>query len=143
MILNDCGIRGPCVGCSVNTFYVAALRMELHERKIAVLSMCPGTVSTDFFEAAPKPGSVWDWRPGASMTPAQVAKGIMNQAENRRPRRYIMPWYAGFAARMYRLWPSLVEWLMRRALRKMRVAAMSAENQAQEHKPADDEKHSD
>ena len=109
--------------------YVAALRMELHERKIAVLSMCPGTVRTDFFEAAPKPGSVWDWRPGAAMTPAQVAKGIMNQAENRRPRRYIMPWYAGFAARMYRLWPGFVEWLMRRALKKMRVAALAAESQ--------------
>ncbi len=101
--------------------YVAALRMELRDKGIAVMSMCPGTVSTNFFEAAPKPGQVWDWRPGSNLTPAQVAKVIMRQAENRGPRRVVMPWFARMAAAAYRVFPGLGELIMRRALKKMRL----------------------
>lgn len=107
--------------------YASALRMELHDRKIAVMSMCPGTVSTNFFEAAPKPGQVWNWRPGSSLKPSQVARLIMYQAERRKPRRIVTPWFARMAAAFYRLWPSLGEFIMRRQLRQMRIADQTDE----------------
>ena len=100
--------------------YVAALRMELRQENIRVCSMCPGTVSTNFFEAAPKPGTVWDWRPGSSLEPMQIAKGIMYQADRGKPNRIITPWFARFAACMYRVFPRLGEWIMRRQLHNMR-----------------------
>ncbi|NRA36671.1 MAG: SDR family NAD(P)-dependent oxidoreductase [Planctomycetes bacterium] len=106
--------------------YVGALRMELADENIAVMSMCPGTVSTNFFQAAPKPGTVWDWRPGKSLKPEQVAKRIIDQAQFRGPRRCVMPWFAHFAALVYRFCPSIAEGVMRRALRKMRLRDSSS-----------------
>ena len=43
--------------------WAAAARMELADKNLAVMTCCPGTVRTGCFDAAPKPGSVWDWRP--------------------------------------------------------------------------------
>lgn len=101
--------------------YVGALRMELADENISVMSMCPGTVSTNFFAAAPKSGTAWDWRPGKALTASQVARKIIDQAQYRSPRRCIMPWFAHFAALTYRFCPIIGEAVMRRALRKMRL----------------------
>lgn len=116
--------------------YSAGLRMELRERGIAVMSCCPGTVSTEFFEAAPKPGAVWDWRPGTSLTSVQVARAIMHQAARRRPRRRVLPWFAAVTAFLYRCLPSFGEWVMRRVLQRMRQRERSQAISSHPDRPA-------
>ncbi|TVR41915.1 MAG: SDR family NAD(P)-dependent oxidoreductase [Planctomycetota bacterium] len=100
--------------------WVAAARMELRDADIRILSCCPGTVATEFFASAPKPGAVWDWRPGSPLRPEQVARAILRQVRRRRPRRIILPWFARLAAVLYAISPGFGEWLMGRALRRMR-----------------------
>lgn len=100
--------------------WCAALRMELRGTGHHVASMNPGTVATPFFDNAPAPGSTWTWRPGAALTPEQVARGIWRLATGRRRRRIIMPWSARILIAIYRVFPSIAEWLMRRKLGGMR-----------------------
>ena len=100
--------------------WAAAARMELDDKDLRVMTCCPGTVRTEFFEAAPKPGKVWDWRPGSALQASQVAKVIFKQVRRRGPNRRIIPWFARGTANIYMIWPSLVEWTMRKALKAMR-----------------------
>ncbi|TVR13307.1 MAG: SDR family NAD(P)-dependent oxidoreductase [Planctomycetota bacterium] len=100
--------------------WVAAARMELQHRDIRVMACCPGTVSTEFFASAPKSGAVWDWRPGTPLQPQQVARCILGQIRKGRPRTTLIPWFAGIAACSYRHLPRLTEWVLRRALTRMR-----------------------
>jgi short-subunit dehydrogenase len=94
--------------------------MELADEGLMVMTCCPGTVSTEFFTAAPKPGKVWDWRLGSALQPLQVAKVILRQLRRRGPRRWVIPWFARWTANLYVCWPRLGEWVMGRALKSMR-----------------------
>lgn len=100
--------------------WAAAARMELRASGVRVMTCCPGTVQTEFFTSAPKPGQVWNWRPGSALSPERVARCILTQIRRGGPRRSVLPWFARLAAALYRLSPGLGEWIMGRALARMR-----------------------
>ena len=109
-----------CASKAALQSWVAAARMELQDQGMRIMACCPGTVATEFFSVAPKPGAVWNWRPGTPLQPQQVARRILRQARKGRPHTTLLPWFAGIAAVSYRWLPRLTEWTMRRALRRMR-----------------------
>lgn len=101
--------------------YAAALRMETRTAGLRVCTVCPGTVDTDFFTVGPKPGRSWTWRPGRAIRPERVARVVLRQCRRGRPRRAVLPWFAGLAAFLYRTWPALVERVLAAALGRMRA----------------------
>lgn len=115
-----------CASKAALASYAAALRMELANAGHRVCSIHPGTVRTDFFSAAPKPGRVWSWRPGTALAPEVVARVILRQARHGRPMRVTVPTMARLAETLYRLLPGPMEALMRRQLARMRDAEGSA-----------------
>lgn len=100
--------------------YAAALRMELADAGHRVTTVNPGTVATEFFDAAPASGAAWTWRPGRALTPERVAIAILRQAAGGGPRRRYLPVTSRIVVVLLRLAPGLVEGLLRARLRSMR-----------------------
>lgn len=109
-----------CASKAAIDSYAAALRMEVADQGIRVCTCHPGTVRTAFFDSAPKPGQVWSWRPGKSLSPEAVARAILRQCEHGGPRRRTLPWFARLTAALYRTWSAPVEGIMRKKLQGMR-----------------------
>lgn len=100
--------------------WAAAARMELRHRGIAVCTCNPGTVRTAFFDAAPKPGSVWSWRPGRALEAREVATAILKQCQRGGPRTRLIPWFARAAVALHHALPWVGERIMGGALERMR-----------------------
>jgi short-subunit dehydrogenase len=116
-----------CASKAALDSYGAALRMELHARNIAVTTVHPGTVRTEFFDAAPKQGGVWDWRPGSALPATAVARRLLKAASGRRRRRISMPWFAAVVGWLYWRLPGLVELVLRSQLAGMRQRSESSQ----------------
>jgi NAD(P)-dependent dehydrogenase (short-subunit alcohol dehydrogenase family) len=101
--------------------WASAARVELAHRGLRICTCCPWTVATDFFDVAPKPGAVWDWRPGKALAPEAVARVLVRQVERGSPRRRRLPWFAAVVGMLAQRCPRLVEWVMGSALAKMRA----------------------
>jgi len=100
--------------------YASALRMELRAAGHHVASVHPGTVATEFFDVAPRPGRVWSWRPGRPASAERVARVVLRAATGVRRRRWWVPASTRLAVALYRIAPGLVEGLLAGKLAGMR-----------------------
>ena len=95
-----------------------AANIELHGTGIHVITVCPGSVSTGFRANATPGREVKDIRPNQRGISAQrvaraTLRGYMSQK-----REVVVPWYMHGAIKMYQLFPSVVEWAMRRMVQR-------------------------
>lgn len=95
-----------------------AARVELKESGVHVMTVCPGYIATDFGLNAVKGA-------GAMRLSAKVRYGISVERVARavvrgyvhQKREIVVPWQDRIIINLYRCLPSLVEWIMGRALR--------------------------
>jgi short-subunit dehydrogenase len=92
-----------------------AARVELKKDGIHVLTVCPGYVRTAFGENAVRGNELKQVRPGKvrGITADRVARATL-QGLLKRKREVIVPWTMHLPAKMYQLFPGLVEWAMGR-----------------------------
>jgi short-subunit dehydrogenase len=95
-------------------------RLELMQDNINVLTVCPGYVSTEFgaHVVANRQGTV---RPPSvrGVTPERVARAAY-RGYRQRKREVVVPWTMIPAVKLYQLFPGVVEWGMRKAMRNPR-----------------------
>ncbi len=96
-------------------------RLELKRDNIHVLTVCPGYVSTGFGKhlVANRQGAV---RPQSvrGITAERVAQAAY-RGYRKGKREVVVPWSVIPAIKLYQLFPGLVEWGMRRAMRNAKV----------------------
>jgi short-subunit dehydrogenase len=94
-----------------------AARLELDRDNVHVLTVCPGYVRTEFGAnmIASKVGNV---RPKSvrGITAERVAVATY-EGYRKQKREVIVPWIMHPVVKMYQLFPSLVEWGMKRGMR--------------------------
>jgi short-subunit dehydrogenase len=96
-----------------------AIRIELAGTGIHVTTVCPGYVRTDFGANAVKGPDYKQVRPKAArgISPERVARAVLKGYLKER-REVIVPWTMHPVAKIYQLFPGLVEWSMIRMTRK-------------------------
>ena len=92
-----------------------AARVELADTGINVLTVCPGYVQTDFGANAIKGQAKQQVRPKSirGISSERVARATMH-GYLKNKREVIVPWSMHPMAKLYQLFPGLVEWGMRR-----------------------------
>jgi short-subunit dehydrogenase len=92
-------------------------RIELRRDKIAVLTVCPGYVATDFGEhlVASRKGTVRPQSVGG-ITAERVARATY-RGYRRHKREVVVPWSMIPVIKLYQLFPGVVEWAMARAMK--------------------------
>jgi len=106
-----------CASKAAANQYLAALRLEVADRGVAVSAVCPGPVRTPFFEEAqmdperdlPRLARLLV----PMLVPEDVARSVLRAARSGRPVT-VIPAAMRFFTFSYRLAPRLSEWLMRR-----------------------------
>lgn len=96
-----------------------AARIELAASGINVLTVCPGYVRTDFGANAIKGDDYKAVRPSSvrGVTAERVAKATLRGCLKRK-REVVVPWFMHPVVKLYQLFPGIVEWSMRRTLRR-------------------------
>ena len=107
-----------------------AARVELAGTGVHVLTVCPGYIATDFAANAVKGKdaqriSVAKKRVGVERVANAVLNGYLSNK-----REIVVPWSYWIFIALYRFWPGLVEWFMKRTLRP--AEQVIAETQAKE-----------
>ena len=101
-------------------------RIELRASGVHVMTVCPGTIATNFRENAVKGKSRWrlggENRRGISAE--RVAAAVV-RACGPEKREVIVPWQHHISVKFYQLFPWLVEWVMARALGRTQGPAES------------------
>src|SRR3954451_14245853 len=97
---------------AMNAFGKAA-RVELAGTGIQITSVCPGYVRTDFGANAIKGNERKEIRPAAArgISAKRVARATLN-GYLKQKREVIVPWTMHPVAKIYQLFPGLVEWSM-------------------------------
>jgi len=92
-----------------------AAGVELKKEGIHVLTVCPGYVRTAFGENAVQGRELKKVRPGSvrGITAERVARATLH-GYLKRKREVIVPWTMHVPAKIYQLFPGLVEWAMGR-----------------------------
>ncbi|HYY69625.1 MAG TPA: SDR family NAD(P)-dependent oxidoreductase [Terriglobales bacterium] len=94
-----------------------AARLELLGSGVHVMTVCPGTIATNFRQNAVKgqerPSVRWRERRGISAE--RVAAAVVNACRTEK-REVIVPWQHHISVKFYQLFPGLVEWAMSRGL---------------------------
>jgi len=87
-----------------------AARVELRNRNINVLTVCPGYVRTDFSANAVRGGELKKVRPSTvrGITAARVARATL-AGYRKQKREVIVPWTMHPIMKLYQLFPGLVE----------------------------------
>jgi short-subunit dehydrogenase len=92
-------------------------RMELHESGVHVMTVCPGTIATNFVENAVKGKE--RLRLGGpnrrGISAERVANAVVSACRTEK-REVIVPWQHHISVKFYQLFPWLVESVMSRAL---------------------------
>src|SRR5579872_872960 len=90
-----------------------AARVELKQRGINVLTVCPGYVRTDFGKNAARGNDQKTVRPQSvrGISPERVARATL-QGYLKGKRELVVPWSMHFMIKLYQLFPGLVEWGM-------------------------------
>jgi len=95
-----------------------AARVELKNDDIHVLTVCPGYVATAFGENAVRGNEFKKVRPNSVRgIPAERVARATLQGYLKGKREVIVPWTMHIPVKLYQLFPSLVEWGMRRMAR--------------------------
>lgn len=104
---------------AVNAFSKAA-RMELREKNIHVLTVCPGYVYTEFAKNIVLGERLKNLeQPKAhGITPERVARAVLSGYMLKK-RQVIVPWTMIPVVKLYQLFPGLVEWGMQRMDRRI------------------------
>jgi len=99
-------------------------RMELRSSGVHVMTVCPGTIATNFTENAVKGKEPLRMRgPNrGGMSAERVAAAVVSACGPEK-REVIVPWQHHISVKFYQLFPWLVEWVMSRALRPADRAA--------------------
>ncbi|MDR3183553.1 MAG: SDR family NAD(P)-dependent oxidoreductase, partial [Planctomycetaceae bacterium] len=88
-----------------------AMRAEFHQSGIDVLTVCPGTTQTEFFDVLYQSGSAPDMPVHKAVTPQYVAERIIKAMK--RGQHKIIPYFqAVILDYLNRLFPRFVDWLM-------------------------------
>jgi short-subunit dehydrogenase len=89
--------------------------VELKNRGIRVLTVCPGYVQTAFGQNAVRGKELKQVRPTSvrGVSPERVARATLN-GYLKQKREVIVPWTMHIPVKLYQLFPGLVEWGMRR-----------------------------
>jgi short-subunit dehydrogenase len=92
-----------------------AARVELRQRNIDVLTVCPGYVRTDFGANAKRGQDLKRVRPTSvrGISPERVARATL-AGYLKRKREVIVPWTMHPVIKLYQLLPGVVEWAMLR-----------------------------
>jgi short-subunit dehydrogenase len=90
-----------------------AARVELAGSGILITTVCPGYVRTDFGANAVKGNERKEIRPSAArgISARRVARAVLN-GYLKQKREVIVPWTMHPVAKIYQLFPGLVEWSM-------------------------------
>jgi short-subunit dehydrogenase len=91
-----------------------AANVELNGAGIHVMTVCPGYVRTGFRANATPGREVKDIRPNQRGVSAERVARATLHGYIRQKREVIVPWYMHGAIKVYQLFPSVVEWAMRR-----------------------------
>ncbi len=109
-----------------------AARIELRGSGVHVMTVCPGTIATNFVDNSVK-GKEQVRLGGAhrrGISAARVAAAVVNACRTEK-REVIVPWQHHISVKFYQLFPWLVEWAMSRALRPAKAApARAAQRQS-------------
>jgi short-subunit dehydrogenase len=99
-----------------------AARVELAKHNINVLTVCPGFVSTPFGDNVVKGREYTqiDAKIKGGITPERVAQATL-QGYIKRKRQVVVPWRDKISIALYRVSPSLVEWVMRKLMKPPKV----------------------
>jgi short-subunit dehydrogenase len=111
-----------------------AARVELRASGVHVMTVCPGTIATNFVENSVK-GRERLRLGGANrrgISADRVAEAVVKACRTEK-REVIVPWQHHISVKFYQLFPSLVEWVMSRALRP--AEATSAEAAQRQTRP--------
>ncbi len=106
-----------CASKAAANMYLAALRLEVVDRGVAVSWVCPGAVRTPFFDGAgmdpdrdlPLLARLLVRR----LEPAEVARAVVRAARTGRP-EVVIPFTLRFFAAFRRLAPRLGDWMNRK-----------------------------
>ncbi len=92
-----------------------AARVELKKDNIHVMTVCPGYVATAFGENAVHGKELKKVRPNSvrGIPPERVAQAVLDGYVKQK-REVIVPWTMHVPVKLYQLFPSLVEWSMRK-----------------------------
>lgn len=90
-----------------------ALRLELADHNVQVLTVNPGPIATSFFDEADPDGSYQESVKAFLLQPDVVAKRIV-QAMGTKKRELNLPWVLGAAYKFSVLFPGLADWLSRK-----------------------------
>jgi short-subunit dehydrogenase len=92
-----------------------AARIELRKRNINVLTVCPGYVRTDFSANAVRGRELRKVRPSSvrGITVERVARATL-EGYRKQKREVIVPWTMYPVAKLYQLFPGIVEQAMLR-----------------------------
>jgi short-subunit dehydrogenase len=96
-----------------------AVRIELKEYGINVLTVCPGYVRTEFSANSIRRGDAKQVRPPAvrGISPERVARAALHGYLQGK-REVVVPWYMHPIVKLYQLFPGVVEWGMTRMLQR-------------------------
>lgn len=99
-----------------------AARVELAKHNINVLTVCPGFVRTPFGENVVKGREYTqiDAKIKGGITPERVAQAAL-QGYIKRKRQVVVPWRDKISIALYRVSPSLIEWVMRKLMKPPKV----------------------
>jgi short-subunit dehydrogenase len=99
-----------------------AARVELAKHNINVLTVCPGFVRTPFGDNVVKGREYTqiDAKIKGGITPERVAQATL-QGYIKRKRQVVVPWRDKISIALYRVSPSLVEWVMRKLMKPPKV----------------------
>jgi short-subunit dehydrogenase len=104
---------GYCASKSALEAFSSSLRLELRDRGVSVVTVCPGYTETEFDEATVQRRPLKRRALLKAIPAAAVARTIVKAAE--RPRReFVMPVPIKLLALTYGLAPGLVEWYQAR-----------------------------
>lgn len=97
--------------------FANSLRMEQHDTGVKVSVVNPGPVRTPFFQIADKTGTYEKNVDRFMLTPEQVAEKTIRLIE--KPKREVnLLWWMGVGTKLYQVFPSLVETVAGKQLRK-------------------------
>jgi short-subunit dehydrogenase len=100
---------------ALNAFSEAA-RLELEPAGVRVISVCPGRIKTNFSQNAVREDG--KRIPGPQgISPERCARAVVN-AYLRGSREVFVPWHGWWISHLYELWPQVVEFGMRRMLKR-------------------------
>jgi short-subunit dehydrogenase len=127
MIINVSSVAGHIplpysAAYSATKFAINAIgkgaRMELRSSGVHVMTVCPGTIATNFSENAVK-GKERLRIGGANrrrgISADRVAAAVVSACRTEK-REVIVPWQHHISVKFYQLFPWLVEWVMARTL---------------------------